>query len=88
MPARNVTGFDITQLKAAAHPNSIWAKRDPWARNEAWRYSGPFSRWNRFKGLFPGLGIATVAFTAYCAYEHFFLKDDHHGDAHHGEAHH
>lgn len=57
--------------------------------SEAWRYTGPFSRWNRFKGLFPGLGIATVAFTAYCAYEHFFLKDDHHhGDAHHGEAHH
>ncbi|KAJ5388550.1 hypothetical protein N7509_011091 [Penicillium cosmopolitanum] len=89
MPARNVTGFDISQLKAAAHPNSIWAKRDPWARNETWRYTGPFSRWNRFKGLFPGLGIATVAFTAYCAYEHFFLKDDHHhGDDHHGEAHH
>ncbi|KAJ5089222.1 hypothetical protein N7532_007906 [Penicillium argentinense] len=89
MPARNPTGFDINQFKAAASPSSIWAKRDPWARNEAWRYTGPFSRWNRFKGLFPGLGIATVAFTAYCAYEHFFLKDDHHhGDGHHGEAHH
>jgi len=32
MPARNPTGFDINQLKAAASPNSIWAKRDPWAR--------------------------------------------------------
>lgn len=52
--------------------------------SEAWRYTGPFTRWNRFKGLFPGLGIATVAFTAYCAYEHFFLKDDHHhDDGHH-----
>lgn len=51
--------------------------------SEAWRYTGPFSRWNRFKGLFPGLGIATVAFTAYCAYEHFFLKDEHHGEGHH-----
>jgi NADH dehydrogenase (ubiquinone) 1 beta subcomplex subunit 3 len=56
--------------------------------SEAWRYTGPFSRWNRFKGLFPGLGIATDAFTAYCAYEHFFLKDDHHHGDGHGEAHH
>jgi NADH dehydrogenase (ubiquinone) 1 beta subcomplex subunit 3 len=57
--------------------------------SETWRYTGPFSRFNRFKGLFPGFGIATVAFTAYCAYEHFFMKDDHHhGDSHHGEAHH
>ncbi|KAJ5908361.1 hypothetical protein N7495_001043 [Penicillium taxi] len=87
MSARNPTGFDIKQLKAAASPSSIYRKQDPWARHETWRYYGPFSRWNRFKGLFPGLGIATVAFTAYCTYEHFFLKDDHH-DAHHGEDHH
>lgn len=54
--------------------------------SEAWRYTGQFSRWNRFKNAFPGLGIATVAFAGYCLYEHFFLKDDHH---HHGsEEHH
>lgn len=47
--------------------------------SEAWRYTGPFTRWNRFKGAFPGLGWATVAFAAYCTYEHFFLKDEHHG---------
>lgn len=58
--------------------------------SEAWRYTGPFSRWNRFKGGLPGLGIATVAFAAYCGYEYMFLKDDHHGhsDAHKGEDHH
>jgi NADH dehydrogenase (ubiquinone) 1 beta subcomplex subunit 3 len=56
---------------------------------EAWRYSGPFTRWNRFKGSFPGLGIATVAFVAYCGYEYLFLKDEHHGqDSGHGEEHH
>ncbi|CAZ82921.1 unnamed protein product [Tuber melanosporum] len=53
---------------------------DPWARAETWRYTGPFTRWNRFKGAFPGLGIATVAFATYCAYEALFLKkDEHHG---------
>ena len=51
---------------------------------ETWRYTGPFSRFNRFKGAFPGLGIATVAFSAYCAYEWAFLSDDGHG---HGEGH-
>ncbi|RDH35103.1 NADH-ubiquinone oxidoreductase B12 subunit family-domain-containing protein [Aspergillus welwitschiae] len=83
--APNPTGFDINEFKAAAHPRSAWAKKDPWARYEAWRYTGPFSRFNRFKRIFPGFGIASVAFASYCAYEHFFLKDDHH---HHGEGHH
>ena len=66
--------------------------------SEAWRYEGAFTRWNRFSGAFPGLGIATVAFTGYCLYEHFFMESDHHGhaveghgDGHgegHGEGHH
>ena len=52
---------------------------------EAWRYTGPFTRYNRFKGVFPGLGTATVAFAAYCAYEALFMKDEHHGhEAGHG----
>jgi hypothetical protein len=32
MPARNPTGFDINEFKAAASPRSVWAKKDPWAR--------------------------------------------------------
>ncbi|KAF9887330.1 hypothetical protein FE257_010325 [Aspergillus nanangensis] len=84
MPAQNPTGFSISEFKAAASPRSAYAKRDPWARYEAWRYTGPFSRLQRFKCIFPGFGIASVAFAGYCAYEHFFLKDDHHhGDSHH-----
>ncbi|KAH8815642.1 NADH-ubiquinone oxidoreductase B12 subunit family-domain-containing protein [Xylogone sp. PMI_703] len=70
----NLTGFDPKAFAAAAGSPS----NDPWARHEAWRYSGPFTRWNRFKGSFPGLGIATVAFAVYCGYEYMFLKDDHH----------
>ena len=59
------------------------------AFSEAWRYTGPFTRWNRFKGTLPGLGTATVAFAAYCTYEYFFLTEDHHGDeGSHGEKHH
>ncbi len=55
--------------------------------SEAWRYSGPFTRWNRLKGAFPGFGIAAVAFTGYVIFEAVFLKDSHghaegHGDKH------
>ncbi|KAH8148093.1 uncharacterized protein LAJ45_07857 [Morchella importuna] len=68
-------------------PQSLLKKptrADPWARIETWRYTGPFTRWNRFKGAFPGLGIATVAFAGYCAYEAVFMKEEkHHGEGHH-----
>ncbi|KAI5864644.1 NADH-ubiquinone oxidoreductase B12 subunit family-domain-containing protein [Durotheca rogersii] len=86
----NVTGFDVRKFIAAAGQ----PRYDPWERAEAWRYQGPFTRWNRFRGAFPGLGIATVAFALYLGYEQLFLKDAHHhgdGDGHahaHDEKHH
>lgn len=55
--------------------------------SEAWRYTGPFTRWNRFKGAFPGFGIAAVAFGVYVVAEQMFFADSHHGDAH-GKDHH
>ncbi|PQE32770.1 NADh-ubiquinone oxidoreductase b12 subunit family protein [Rutstroemia sp. NJR-2017a WRK4] len=84
-PRGNLTGFDPKALAAASGTPA----NDPWAKAEAWRYTGQFSRFNRFKNSFPGLGIATVAFAAYCGYEYLFLSDDHHGHAEgHGEEHH
>ncbi|KAK3302402.1 NADH-ubiquinone oxidoreductase B12 subunit family-domain-containing protein [Chaetomium strumarium] len=73
-PKPNITGFDMRKFLAATRT----PKYDPWERNEAWRYTGQFTRWNRFKNSVPGFGIAVVAFTGYCLYEHFFMKDDHH----------
>jgi NADH dehydrogenase (ubiquinone) 1 beta subcomplex subunit 3 len=52
--------------------------------SEAWRYTGRFSRLNRFRNALPGFGIATVAFAGYCLYEHFFMQDDHHHGGGHG----
>ncbi|KAF2964551.1 hypothetical protein GQX73_g9030 [Xylaria multiplex] len=81
-PKPNITGFDPRKFaRSAGQP-----RYDPWERAEAWRYTGTFSRWNRFKGAFPGLGIATVAFAVYLGYEQLFLQDDHH-DAHGSEHH-
>ncbi|KAF1981034.1 hypothetical protein K402DRAFT_299341, partial [Aulographum hederae CBS 113979] len=76
----NITGFDPQKLAAAGRKPS--AAEDPWHRAEEWRYTGPFTRWNRFKGSFPGLGIATVAFGVYLVYEAVFLNEPHHGEGH------
>lgn len=54
-------------IKAAGQP-----KYDAWERHEAWRYQGPYTKWNRFKGALPGLGIASIAFTGYCVFEKLF----------------
>ena len=67
---------------ADEQPCLIWVMVD---YREAWRYKGQFSPFNRiFKGMFPGFGIAVVAFTGYCAAEALFFKgDDKHGKEHH-----
>ncbi|GFP57264.1 hypothetical protein TASIC1_0008010500 [Trichoderma asperellum] len=76
-PKPNITGFNMRAFKEATDDSN----------SEAWRYKGTFSRWNRFRTGFPGLGIATVAFAGYCGYEYLFLNDEHHGEGH-GEGHH
>ncbi len=59
------------------------------SRSEAWRYTGPFTRFNRLRGSFPGLGLATVAFAVYLGYEAIFVKDEHgHGEIGQGKDHH
>ncbi|KAK6459420.1 NADH dehydrogenase 1 beta subcomplex subunit 3 [Scheffersomyces xylosifermentans] len=49
---------------------------NPWAKRDAWRYEGQFSRINRFKSAFPGFGIGVGAFVLYVAYEKLVLKKD------------
>jgi NADH dehydrogenase (ubiquinone) 1 beta subcomplex subunit 3 len=39
--------------------------RDSWAKREAWRKHPVFSNRSMFRNMFPGFGIAVVAFTAY-----------------------
>ncbi|KAJ3397780.1 hypothetical protein HDV05_002859 [Chytridiales sp. JEL 0842] len=55
-------------------PESQLAK-DPWAKREAWRNHAFWSRSNRVKAMFPGLGIASVAFAGYLAYDHWYYTD-------------
>ena len=56
--------------------------RDPWAKREAWRKSPVFSNRIMFSNLFPGFGIAVVAFTAYVIADNIYLRikssDSHH----------
>ncbi|CZT21937.1 related to NADH-ubiquinone oxidoreductase B12 subunit [Ramularia collo-cygni] len=84
MPRPNITGFDPQRFAAS----SGQPKNDPWARAEAWRYTGPFTRGKRFRNSFPGFGTATVLFAGYLVYEQMFMQSSHgHGEAH-GEGEH
>ena len=48
--------------------------RDPWARREAWRKHPVFHRSAMLSRMFPGFGIALVAFTAYVVVDDYVLK--------------
>ncbi|KAI9596348.1 hypothetical protein BDF19DRAFT_384362 [Syncephalis fuscata] len=50
-------------------------RRDPWTKLHAWRNHPVFRGTNQLRAAFPGLGIATVAFTAYCIGEWAFSKN-------------
>jgi NADH dehydrogenase (ubiquinone) 1 beta subcomplex subunit 3 len=71
-PPPNLTGFDKKKFIESAGQ----AVNDPWARREAWRYTGPFTRRARFSGLFPGFGLGAGLFVVYLGYEALFLKKD------------
>ena len=48
--------------------------RDPWAKREAWRKHPVFSNTAMLRNLFPGFGIAVVAFTAYVVADNIYQK--------------
>lgn len=48
--------------------------RDPWAKRDAWRKHPVFSNRAMFSSMFPGFGIAVVAFTAYVIVDNFKSK--------------
>ncbi|RKP10569.1 NADH dehydrogenase 1 beta subcomplex subunit 3 [Thamnocephalis sphaerospora] len=64
--------------------SSSTVRRDPWAKLEAWRKHPVFSRTAQLRASFPGLGIATVAFAAYCGVEWALTKkSDKPAEGHH-----
>ncbi|KAG6334664.1 hypothetical protein ID866_4431 [Astraeus odoratus] len=48
--------------------------RDPWAKRDAWRKHPVFSNRAMFSSMFPGFGIAVVAFASYVIVDNFYLK--------------
>jgi NADH dehydrogenase (ubiquinone) 1 beta subcomplex subunit 3 len=52
---------------------------DPWAKREAWRHSPTFGTLRQVSKMFPGFGLAVVAFGAYLAYENLTGDKDEHG---------
>ncbi|KAI0786674.1 NADH dehydrogenase 1 beta subcomplex subunit 3 [Abortiporus biennis] len=54
---------------ANVNPPSPPMFRDPWAKREAWRKHPVFSKRAMLGSMFPGFGVAVVAFTAYVVYD-------------------
>ncbi|KAK7472816.1 hypothetical protein VKT23_000923 [Stygiomarasmius scandens] len=57
--------------------------RDPWAKRDAWRKHPVFSRTTVLRSMFPGLGIAIVAFTGYVIVDNVFLSARESKEKHH-----
>ncbi|KAH9948949.1 NADH-ubiquinone oxidoreductase B12 subunit family-domain-containing protein [Amylocystis lapponica] len=55
-------------------PPSPQLFRDPWAKREAWRKHPMFARRAMFSKMFPGFGVAVVAFTTYVIVDNVFLQ--------------
>lgn len=62
----------MLKLLQMSNPPSLF--RDPWAKREAWRKHPVFSNRAMVSSMFPGFGIAVVAFTAYVVVDNFYLK--------------
>ncbi|PLW54549.1 hypothetical protein PCANC_04224 [Puccinia coronata f. sp. avenae] len=43
--------------------------RDPWAKREAWRQHPVFSRRTQVRNMFPGFGLALIAFSGYVVWD-------------------
>lgn len=54
---------------ATSRPNLRAPANDPWAKREAWRHSPTFGNLRQIGKMFPGFGLAVVAFGAYLAYD-------------------
>ncbi|KDQ57458.1 hypothetical protein JAAARDRAFT_177621 [Jaapia argillacea MUCL 33604] len=57
--------------------------RDPWAKSDAWRKHPVFAKRAMLSSMFPGFGIAVVAFTAFVVAEKVYLSSKPEQDAHH-----
>lgn len=55
-------------------PAKMTKYHDPWAKYHDWRNHPVFQRKNQMKNMFPGLGIASVAFAGYCIVEYLYNK--------------
>lgn len=57
--------------------------RDPWAKREAWRKHPVFAKTAMARNIFPGFGIAVVAFTAYVVADNVLQKGKQQSSSHH-----
>ena len=83
----SLKGTPLGQVEFPLFPHKLWRPnhpileqkldstkwKDPWTKREAWRNHSYFSVKNRSRNMFPGLGIATIAFTAYVLFDQWYI---------------
>jgi NADH dehydrogenase (ubiquinone) 1 beta subcomplex subunit 3 len=65
------------RLLTTSRSNLRGPANDPWAKREAWRHGPTFGKLRQVGQMFPGFGLAVVAFGAYLAYDNLAGKDEH-----------
>ncbi|CDR39224.1 CYFA0S03e01024g1_1 [Cyberlindnera fabianii] len=63
------------------------ATSDPWAKRDAWRYEGHFSKKFMYRNLWPGFTYGVGAFVVYVVAEKLFFPPQHHHEESHDEHH-
>ncbi|KAL3901517.1 MAG: hypothetical protein SGCHY_000549 [Lobulomycetales sp.] len=69
--------FEITTIVPSFLKKDETYRHDPWQARDEWRNHAFFSKWNRLSRVFPGLGMATAAFSVYLVWEDY---DNKHGE--------
>ncbi|RZF43320.1 hypothetical protein LSTR_LSTR001581 [Laodelphax striatellus] len=85
---------DVPELMRVKEALAKKGLKDPWLRNEVWRYHPSFggSTMNITKimlarGFKYGLGLTAASIAIEYAYAAAFPSDDHHGHGHHDDHH-
>ena len=74
----------IAQIMSSrpSRPTTSGARRDPWARFEAWRNHPEINKAANIRRMFPGLGLGIGAFLVLAAVEELYWKPNHPSDDH------
>ncbi|PIK53836.1 putative NADH dehydrogenase [Apostichopus japonicus] len=70
---------DVPELMSLKQRLAAKGLKDPWIRNEVWRFQPGMGKMPWYKLVFKGFGLGAGAFIIAVGLEKLFWKDDDHG---------